>query len=62
MIIKQSELERMLTLATFICVRNDETLSRLSMKEAIEKAQAFARNEVITFCKAENIEGVEELT
>ena len=60
MIIKQSEAERLLNFATFICLRNDEKMRELSMEEAIEKAEDFARNEMIAFCEAEGIEGVDE--
>ena len=60
MIIKQSEAERLLNFATFICLRNDGKMRELSMEEAIEKAEDFARNEMIAFCEAEGIEGVNE--
>ena len=60
MIIKQSEAERLLNFATFICLRNDGKMRELSMEEAIEKAEDFARNEMIAFCEAEGIEGVDE--
>ena len=60
MIIKQSEAERLLNFATFICLRNDGKMRELSMEEAIEKAEDFARNEMIEFCEAEGIEGVDE--
>lgn len=60
MTIKQSEAERMLDFATFICLRNDKAMRDLSMEEALEKAEEFARNEVTTYCDAMDIEGVEE--
>lgn len=60
MIIKQSEAERLLDFATFICLRNDGEMRELSMEEAVEKAEDFARNEMIAFCEAEGIEGVDE--
>ena len=60
MIIKQSEAERLLNFATFICLRNDGKMRELSMEEAVEKAEDFARNEMIAFCEAEDIEGVDE--
>ena len=60
MIIKQSEAERLLNFAAFICLGNYEKMRELSMEEAIEKAEDFARNEMIAFCEAEGIEGVEE--
>ena len=61
MIIKQSEAERLLNFATFICLRNDGEMRELmSMEEAVEKAEDFARNEMIAFCEAEGIEGVNE--
>lgn len=60
MIIKQSEAERLLNFATFICLRNDGKMRELSMEEAVEKAEDFARNEMIAFCEAEGIEGVDE--
>ena len=60
MIIKQSEAERLLNFATFICLRNDGKMRELSMEEAVEKAEDFARNEMIDFCEAEGIEGVYE--
>ena len=60
MIIKQSEAERLLDFAAFICMRNDEKMRELSMEEAIKKAEDFARNEMIAFCEAEGIEGVYE--
>lgn len=60
MIIKQSEAERLLDFAAFICLRNDEKMLELSMDEAVKKAEDFARNEMIEFCEAEGIEGVDE--
>ena len=60
MIIKQSEAERLLDFAAFICLRNDGEMRELSMEEAVEKAEDFARNEMIDFCEAEGIEGVYE--
>ena len=60
MIIKQSEAERLLNFATFICLRNDGEMRELSMEEDVEKAEDFARNEMIAFCEAEGIEGVDE--
>ena len=60
MIIKQSEAERLLNFATFICLRNDGEMRELSMEETVEKAEDFARNEFIEFCEAEGIEGVDE--
>ena len=42
MIIKQSEAERLLDFATFICLRNDGEMRELSMEEAVEKAEDFA--------------------
>ena len=56
MIIKQSEAERLLNFATFICLRNDGKMRELSMEEAIEKAEDFARNEMIAFCEAEGVD------
>lgn len=60
MTIKQSEAERMLDLVAFVCLRNDKAMLDLSMEEAVEKAEEFARNEVIAYCEAVDIEGVEE--
>ena len=60
MIIKQSEAERLLNFAAFSGLRNDEKMRELSMEEAVEKAEDFARNEMIAFCEAEGIEGVDE--
>ena len=60
MIIKQSEAERLLNFATFIYLRNNGEMRGLSMEETIEKAEDFARNEMIEFCEAEGIEGVDE--
>lgn len=60
MTIKQSEAERMLTFAAFICMRNDGAMRELSIKEALKKAEAFARNEMTVFCEMEGIEGVDE--
>lgn len=60
MTIKQSEAERMLDLVAFVCLRNDEAMRDLSMDEAIKRAEEFARNEVIAYCEAMDIEGVDE--
>lgn len=60
MTIKQSEAERMLTFAAFICMRYDGAMRKLSAEEALKKAEAFARNEMTVFCEAEGIEGVDE--
>lgn len=60
MTIKQSEAERMLDFAAFICLRNDKAMLELSMEEAVESAEAFARHEMIAYCEAMDIESVEE--
>ena len=60
MTIKQSEAQRLLDFATFICLRNDGAMRKLSIEEAVKKAEDFARNEMIVFCEMEGIEGVDE--
>lgn len=60
MTIKKTEAERMLTFAAFICMRYDGAMRELSIEEAVKKAEDFARNEMIVFCEAEGIEGVDE--
>ena len=45
MIIKQSEAERLLNFAAFICLRNDGEMRELSMEEAVKKAEALGEKQ-----------------